>query len=81
MKGSWSKEAKEKMLELSSSCEYTTAAVKGTIGEKLAINLNACFDSNQLDIGSALCREGLAVKEKSTSRPKSSKNSNAHVPG
>ena len=79
--GCWTKEAKQKMLELSNSCDYVTAAVKGTIGEKLAINLNACFEKYQIDIGSALCKENMAVKEKSTSKPKSSKSSIAHVPG
>ena len=79
--GCWTKEAKQKMLELSNSCDYVTAAVKGTIGEKLAINVNACFEKYQIDIGSALCKENMAVKEKSTSKPKSSKSSIAHVPG
>ena len=79
--GTWSKRAKERMLELCTSCDYVTAAVKGTIGEKLAISINACFENNQIDIGAALCKEELAVKEKSSVKPKSSKNSIAHVPG
>ena len=39
------------------------------------------FENSQIDIGAALCKEDLAVIEKSSVNPKSSKKSIAHVPG
>ena len=81
LNGSWSQEAGDKMFEMCQSCDYITAEVKGTIGDKLAITLTACGRNNQLEIGSALCKENLAVKEKVSEELKPSKSSAAHVPG